>query len=157
MESSRTVNYTVEEAASTSANPMGTPGNESPENPFATPIAATPVAPSLTSRRATFIRNASTYEGMLNAHEEALAGVDFTLTQTSRRPASALQEQPTRWRFREAVAQHGEEAGQLGQHHLLHGHRHRSRWVPILCLALLLSPLCTSPCSPPCQSIRSIR
>lgn len=62
MESSRTVNYTVEEAASTSANPMGTPGNESPENPFATPIAATPVAPSLTSRRATFIRNASTYE-----------------------------------------------------------------------------------------------
>ncbi|KAH8659712.1 concanavalin A-like lectin/glucanase domain-containing protein [Ilyonectria robusta] len=62
MESSRTVNYTVEEPASTSVNPTGTPRNESPENPFATPIAATPVAPSLTSRRATYVRTASTYE-----------------------------------------------------------------------------------------------
>lgn len=153
MESSRPVNYTVEEPASTSVNPTGTPGNESPETPFATPISATPVAPSLTSRRETYVRTASTYEGALNPHEAALACVEFELTQTSRRAASALQEQPTHWRFREAMAQQVEEGDQLGQHHLLHLRFHRSRSVTTVSLTPLWSP----PCPHLCPSIRSVR
>ncbi|KAF7543012.1 hypothetical protein G7Z17_g11091 [Cylindrodendrum hubeiense] len=61
MEGSRTVNSIVEEPASTRVNPIGTPGTESPENPFATPIAVTPVARSQSSRRTPFDRTASAY------------------------------------------------------------------------------------------------
>ncbi|KAH7140029.1 concanavalin A-like lectin/glucanase domain-containing protein [Dactylonectria estremocensis] len=64
MERPKTVSSTVEEPASSSwVNDGRTPGNESPENPFATPIAVTPVAASLNPRRATFAQTPSVYEG----------------------------------------------------------------------------------------------
>lgn len=98
MEHSRTVNSTVEEPASSRVNPSEIPGNVLFENPFATPIAATPVAASLRSRRTTYARTGSANEGALNPHEEALAYIDLKLTKTRRRAAPAVQEQPAHWR-----------------------------------------------------------
>lgn len=63
MEGSTTVTSPTEGSSSRRVNPFGTPGDEPPENPFSTPVAATPIAESLTSRRSPHTRNASTYEG----------------------------------------------------------------------------------------------
>ncbi|UPK99869.1 hypothetical protein LCI18_010804 [Fusarium solani-melongenae] len=62
MEGSTTVTSPAEGSSSRRVNPFGTPGDEPPENPFSTPVAATPIAESLTSRRSPHTRNASTYE-----------------------------------------------------------------------------------------------
>lgn len=48
----------------TTADPFATPGPDNTENPFATPVAATPAAESVTSRQLGFTRNASSFEGM---------------------------------------------------------------------------------------------
>ncbi|KAH7183257.1 concanavalin A-like lectin/glucanase domain-containing protein [Fusarium flagelliforme] len=46
----------------TTADPFATPGPDNTENPFATPVAATPAAESVTSRQLGFTRNDSSFE-----------------------------------------------------------------------------------------------
>ena len=48
----------------TLADPFATPGPDNTENPFATPVAATPAAESVTSRQLGYTRNTSSFEGM---------------------------------------------------------------------------------------------
>ncbi|KAF4461378.1 Beta-13-glucan-binding [Fusarium albosuccineum] len=62
MEGSRTVTSSAEESSSARVNPFGTPASEPGENPFATPVAATPIAESLSSRRPPHTRTTSAYE-----------------------------------------------------------------------------------------------
>jgi hypothetical protein len=46
------------------ANPFATPGAESTDNPFATPVVATPAAEYVASRQLGQTRNNSSFDGM---------------------------------------------------------------------------------------------
>ncbi|KAF5021881.1 hypothetical protein F66182_6072 [Fusarium sp. NRRL 66182] len=62
MVGSKTATSAAEDSSSQRVNPFGTPGTEQAENPFATPVVATPSAESVTSQRPTHTRNVSAYE-----------------------------------------------------------------------------------------------
>ena len=69
MEGSRTATSAAAAGGSsqqqqTLADPFATPGPDNTENPFATPVAATPAAESVTSRQLGYTRNTSSFEGM---------------------------------------------------------------------------------------------
>ncbi|KAF4955565.1 hypothetical protein FSARC_11828 [Fusarium sarcochroum] len=62
MEGSRTGTSAAEDSFSQRANPFGTPGIDATDNPFATPVAATPIAESVISRPPAQTRSVSAYE-----------------------------------------------------------------------------------------------